>query len=102
MPSPMTESDHNSQNWIGMMRAWQMQEAKARLSEVMKLAQSEGPQDITVHGRSAAVLLSRLEYDRLTGAGQSLAAFMQASPLVDADDVTFRRDRSTTRKKHPL
>ena len=31
------------------MRTWQMQEAKARLSELVKLAEIEVPQDITVH-----------------------------------------------------
>ena len=41
------------------MRIWQMQEAKARLSEVVKRAEADGPQDITLHGRSVAVVLSR-------------------------------------------
>jgi prevent-host-death family protein len=41
------------------MHVWQMQEAKARLSELVKLAESEGPQDITVHGKSVAVVVSR-------------------------------------------
>ena len=30
------------------MQTWQMQEAKARLSEVLKRAELDGPQDITV------------------------------------------------------
>ena len=42
------------------MHAWQMQEAKARLSEVVKCAEREGPQNITVHGQSVAVVVSRL------------------------------------------
>ena len=45
-----------------IMHAWQMQEAKARLSEVVKRAESEGPQDITLHGRSVAVVLSRAAF----------------------------------------
>ncbi len=49
------------------MQTWQMQEAKARLSELVKLAQSEGPQDITLHGRSVAVVLSRSAFERLSG-----------------------------------
>ena len=40
------------------MKAWQMQEAKARLSEVVKCAESEGPQYITHHGHSVAVVVS--------------------------------------------
>jgi prevent-host-death family protein len=80
------------------MQAWQMQEAKARLSEVVKCAQSEGPQDITLHGRSVAVVLSREAFERLAGGGQSLVQFMQASPWRDGEDIEWARDTSPTRK----
>jgi len=83
------------------MRTWQIQEAKARLSEVVKLAVSEGPQDITVHGRSAAVILSREEYERLAGVSGSLAEFMKSSPLHGVDDLVIRRNRTPTRE-NPL
>ncbi len=80
------------------MQTWQMQEAKARLSEVVKLAESSGPQDITVHGRSVAVLVSRAAFDRLSGQQASLLEFMQASPLAKLpDNFEFARDRSLTR-----
>lgn len=46
------------------MQSWQIQEAKARFSEVVRGAEHEGPQEITLHGRSVAVLVSRAEYDR--------------------------------------
>ena len=36
---------------------WQLQEAKNRLSEVVRKAQHEGPQTITLHGRDAAVVV---------------------------------------------
>jgi len=77
---------------------WQIQEAKARLSEVVRQAEQEGPQDITWHGRSVAVLLSRSDYERLTGSNESLVDFMQRSPLFDLDELDFNRDRSTTRE----
>jgi prevent-host-death family protein len=80
------------------MQTWQMQEAKARLSEVVKLAESSGPQDITVHGRSVAVLVSRAAFDRLSGQQASLLEFMQASPLAKLpDNFELERDRSLTR-----
>lgn len=47
------------------MRTWQMQQAEARLSEVVKLAESEGPQDITLHGRSVLDLACALTLGRL-------------------------------------
>lgn len=79
------------------MHTWQMQEAKARLSEVVKLAESEGPQDITVHGRSVAVVVSRATFERLSGSGQSLVEFMRQSPLHGLEELDFERDRSGTR-----
>lgn len=79
------------------MHTWQMQEAKARLSEVVKLAESEGPQDITVHGRSVAVVVSRATFERLSGSGQSLVEFMRQSPLHGLEELDFERDKSVTR-----
>ena len=80
------------------MRTWQIQEAKARLSEVIKDAEREGPQELTLHGRSVAVVVSRAEYDRFAGTGESLVAFMRRSPLYGQDDVDFERDKSLTRE----
>ncbi len=80
------------------MHAWQMQEAKARLSEVVKLAESEGPQDITLHGRSVAVVLSRAAFERLSGNEYSLVEFMRQSPFYGLEEIEFDRDRSPTRE----
>lgn len=80
------------------MHTWQMQEAKSRLSEVVKDAEREGPQEITVHARPVAVVLSRADYDRLAGTGESLVAFMRRSPLAGAEDLDFARDQSLTRE----
>lgn len=80
------------------MHTWQMQEAKARLSEVVKCAESEGPQDITLHGKSVAVVLSRATFERLSGSEHSLVEFMRQSPLYALEDIDFERDRSTVRK----
>ena len=80
------------------MRAWQIQEAKARLSEVVKDAEREGPQELTLHGRSEAVVVSKAEYDRLAGTGESLVAFMRRSPLYGQDDIEFERDKGLTRE----
>jgi prevent-host-death family protein len=81
------------------MQTWQMQEAKAKLSEVVKRAELEGPQDITLHGRSVAVVLSRAAFERMSGQQASMLEFMQASPLAGLDDeLVFERDVSTTRE----
>jgi prevent-host-death family protein len=79
------------------MQTWQMQDAKARMSELVKRAQSQ-PQDITLHGKSVAVVISREAFDRLSQANVSLVDFMQRSPLCGVDDIEFERDNSLTRE----
>ena len=80
------------------MHVWQMQEAKARLSEVVKCAESEGPQNITLHGQSVAVVVSRAMFERLTGNDHSLVDFMRRSPLYGAEDIALDRNISVTRE----
>jgi prevent-host-death family protein len=79
------------------MRAWQIQEAKAHLSELVRETEHDGPQAITWHGREVAVVLSKAEYDRLSGNAKSLVEFMQQSPLYGLDEIEFVRDDSLTR-----
>ncbi len=66
---------------------WLLQDAKARLSELVRLVRSEGPQHVTVHGRDAVVVISAEEFRRLTGGltGQALIDALQASPHRDID-----------------
>lgn len=80
------------------MHTWQLQDAKAHFSELVKLTESEGPQNITLHGRSAAVLLSRKSFDQLSGTNQSFLQFMSTSPLFGAEDLIIERDISPTRE----
>lgn len=79
------------------MQSWQMQEAKARMSELVKSAQSQ-PQDITVHGKSVAVVLSREAYDRLARTGETLVEFMRRSPLFGDEDTVIEREQTHTRE----
>jgi len=61
---------------------WQVQEAKAMLSEVIKAA-GKKPQIITVRGKETAVILSFEDYQKLARPRQTLFAFIQSSPLRD-------------------
>jgi prevent-host-death family protein len=80
------------------MQTWQIQDAKAQLSSVLRGAEIDGPQEITNHGRPVAVVLSRADYDRLAGTGQSLVDFMRRSPLYGEDDLIIERNHSLTRE----
>ena len=50
---------------VGRMERWKLEDAKARLSEVVRLANTSGPQLVTVRGREAAVILAPEEYQLL-------------------------------------
>ena len=67
------------------MRTWQLQEAKARLSEVIKQASQEGPQTIKMRGEPTAVVISKDEYERLKHPRGSFVDFMRKSPLYGVD-----------------
>src|SRR3546814_20958227 len=63
---------------------WTVADAKARFSELIEQAQSKGPQTITKHGRTAAVVVSAEEWERKTKRTGHLAAFFATSPLRDS------------------
>lgn len=61
---------------------WRLQDAKARFSELVRMAHSNGPQHVTLHGRDAVVVVDAGEFNRLRGArtGELLIEALQASP----------------------
>ena len=79
------------------MTSWQLQDAKARLSELVKSVADEGPQQITVHGHPAAVVLSPEEYARLIAQKPAFVDFIRQSPLVGLQ-LPVRRSREMTRR----
>jgi prevent-host-death family protein len=69
--------------------SWQLQEAKARFSEVVRRAVDEGPQHVSVRGEPAAVVLSEQDYRQLTRQRPSVVDHILAGEpwpddLVDA------------------
>jgi prevent-host-death family protein len=79
--------------------AWQVQTAKARFSEVFRLARSEGPQRITRQGKEGVVMISDEQYDRLLvkrRQPKSLVQFFRESPLVGVK-LDLERDKDTGR-----
>ncbi len=64
---------------------WTVAAAKAKLSQLIDRALSEGPQSITRNGRPAVVVVSATEWDRKTRRVGTLADFLDASPLGGAE-----------------
>jgi prevent-host-death family protein len=66
---------------------WRLQDAKARLSEVVRQAQQRGPQRVTLHGRDAVVVVRADEFDRMRRpiSGCDIVAALAKSPLADVN-----------------
>jgi antitoxin Phd len=80
-------------------RAWQIQSAKARFSEVFRLARTEGPQRITRQGKEGVVMISDEQYERLVVKSRqpkSLVQFFRKSPLVGVE-LDLARDKDIGR-----
>lgn len=75
---------------------WSVANAKARLSEVLDRARSEGPQTITRNGRTAAVVVSAEEWERRTKQRGSLGDFLANSPLKGSG-LNLERQHATLR-----
>ena len=73
---------------------WQIQEAKARFSELVERTLKEGPQTVTRHGKPVAVLVPVEEYRLLRTGGKSFKALLASAPL---EGVEIRRSRDTGR-----
>lgn len=72
---------------------WPLQDAKNRLSEVVKRARREGPQTVTLRRERAAVVLSAADYDALVRDRPSLVDDLLSGPAWDdalADAVDAR------------
>lgn len=76
---------------------WTVAGAKAKLSEVIERAQSQGPQTITRNGRRAVVIVAAEEWERKTKRTGNLSEFFAASPLR-ASRLTLKRIKDRPRK----
>ena len=78
---------------------WQLQTAKAKFSELFRLARTEGPQRITRQGKEGVVMISDEQYRRLTVKSRqpkSIVQFFRESPLVGVN-LDFERDKDPGR-----
>lgn len=74
---------------------WQIQEAKARFSELIQKAIDEGPQTITRRGKDVAVVLSAEEFELMKKRQVDFKELLAAAPL---EGVDLERDKSMPRE----
>jgi prevent-host-death family protein len=83
---------------ISPSRPWRLQDAKARFSELVRLAQEAGPQRVTIRGKDAVVIIASKEFDRLChpATGADLVRAM-ADPRVRDIDFEHSKPRPPVR-----
>jgi prevent-host-death family protein len=74
------------------MAVWQVQQAKARFSELLDRAERDGPQTISRHGTERAVVLSIADYHRMKSTAPDLAAHLLGGPRDDTFDAVRDSD----------
>jgi len=77
--------------------AWQLQEAKAKFSELVQKAIDEGPQTVTRHGHDAVVVISVEEFRLMQKRQIDFKEFLASAPL---EGVDLERDRDYGRDVH--
>lgn len=83
------------------LTAWQLQEARNRLSEVVDRANESGVQVITRRGKEVAVIMSWDDYRRGYGRQGDLVDFLIRSPLAGSG-IAIERDRTPIRPQPEL
>jgi prevent-host-death family protein len=82
---------------VGLER-WKLEDAKARFSEVVRLAGTRGPQLVTIRGKEAAVILAPDQYEQLLPKPkrrQPLVRFLQS---LDLRKIEIKREKDSGRK----
>lgn len=85
-----------------MPRVWQVQEAKARFSEMLASSVSEGPQLVTKRGVETAVLVSIDEWHRLKRSAKRDIKELLLAPEARAEELVRPRKRYRHREPPPL
>jgi prevent-host-death family protein len=77
------QSTHLSVSSLESLHGWKLEDAKARFSEVVRLARDSEPQRITVRGEDAVVILSAKTFAKVLPLLEqpSLHAMLSQSPL---------------------
>ncbi len=76
---------------------WKLHDAKARFSELVRRARTEGPQRITVRGHDAVFVIAADELERLLPPTNDTMPFVAFMESLSVDGLDLTRDRDTGR-----
>lgn len=84
------------------MRAWPVQDAKARFSEFLDACLAEGPQMVTRRGAEAAVLIPAEEWKRLQSMARPSLKELLLSDVGRTESLVPQRTAVRRRRIEPL
>jgi prevent-host-death family protein len=100
MPSNLrkqTKRQAKSPPAVARMERWKLEDAKARLSEVVRLAGTNGPQLVTIRGKEAAVILAPEEYRRLLPERKGRVPLVRFLQNLGLSELPLEREIDTGR-----
>lgn len=78
-------------------KIWQLQEAKACFSQLVKEVEEDGYHMITKNGYPVAMIISTIEFEKLQKTENTLLDFFREAPLPDID-LDISRDKDPGRE----
>ena len=84
-----------------MSNTWQVQEAKARFSEMLETTITDGPQIVTKRGVEAAVMVPIEEWRRLEQSTKPTLKDLLLAPEARTESLTPPRRRDYTLRPPP-
>jgi len=79
------------------VRSWKLQDAKAKFSEVVRRARSEGPQRVTYRGKDAVVVVAAQEFDRTLPPTPKRRSWVDELRGLELDRIDVQRSRDRGR-----
>jgi prevent-host-death family protein len=80
------------------LEQWKLEDAKARLSEVVRRASTAGPQLVTVRGREAAVVLTPEQYRQLLPKPKGHVPLQRFLQDLGLSGISLERENDTGRE----
>jgi antitoxin Phd len=77
---------------------WKLEEAKAKFSEVVRRANDQGPQYVTVRGKQAVAIIDAAELERLLPANPAVLPLVQFLESLYVEGLDLTRDRDLGRE----
>jgi antitoxin Phd len=79
-------------NPLNRLERWKLEDAKAKFSELIRLASSKGPQLVTIRGKEAAVVVSTEDFARLLPRKEKRVPLLEFLQGLGLDKIKLERE----------